>query len=580
MNFFSLQTPPVFIMLVSLGIFCNAFTVDRHAGITNLLHISRMGGKVTRTKLCYIATLSSVLTAAYTLLPLPVFALSTGLSSAKIPIQALDDFTYCRFGLTVGQYLVLYVIARIIIFACFSLCIAVIDQYAGNEMPAFVFAVLLVASGGVLRGIEPVSKYYFLQKFSVIELADINILFTKFRGLNIFNLCADYTYVVFAVLISLIVLISSISLIKRSGSYIITKKERKGLLSRGAMSLFAAEGYKLFVCEAGMYILFAALLLKCILSAAYYRPETNPLEVIYIEYIEKLRGPVTEEKLQYIEQEKDYIDGILNSYPQMQSSYQSGKISYDEYKSYTNRYNYANYSKNAFKRLYERKNYLIEVPEYYENVEFIYEEGIERMLAVPIDIVAVMTAIFICGNAFAVEYNSGFSKILRLTKKGRVITFRAKAKLIMLTAVLIYAVFSLTDLYNLLRNYDIDYLSANIVSMPRYAQTDMNIDILSYVMIYKTISFAGYITCFLLIMSLSVLLENHIKTIIISAAVIFTPFITEYYNIEVLRFISIPYFMSPVYISRGLITYIVCGVLTAAFMIKAYYKWIGRRYVR
>ncbi len=580
-EFFSLQIPSVFLLLVSLGIFCSTFTADRRAGLLNLLHISKKGGRnVTRAKLCYIAVTSASLTAVYTLLPLSVFMLSCGLSSAEIPVQALDNFTYCRFNLTVWQYLIIYVIVRIILFICFSLFIAVIGQYARNEMPAFVFAVLLIVSGAALRKIDPVSKYYFLQKFSVIELVDINILFTKYRGLNIFNTCADYTYVVFAFLISLIIVISFISLIKRNPTYIIIEKERKaGNLSHGAMSLFAAESYKLLVCEAGIYIIFAAVLLKCILSVTYYRPDMNASEALYIEYIEKLQGPVTEEKLQYIEQERNYIDGILNSYSEMQSSYQSGKISYEEYKSYTNRYNYANYCKNAFKRLYERKNYLTEVQKLHENVEFIYEEGIDRMLGVSIDIVAVMTAIFICSNTFSVEYDSGFSKILRLTKKGRVITFRTKTILILLTAVLIYVFFSLIDIYNLMHYYDIDYLSANIISIPRYVELNMNIDILSYVMLYKGISFAGYIICFLLIMSLSVLLENQIKTIIISAIIIFIPFISEYYGISVLRFMSIPYFMSPVYVSQT-VTYVVCVVLTAASITKAYIKWNGRRYIR
>ncbi len=580
-EFFSLQTPSFLLLLVSLGIFCSIFTVDRRAGLLNLLHISKKGGRnVTRAKLCYIAVTSASLTAVYTLLPLSVFMLSCGLSSAEIPVQALDNFTYCRFNLTVWQYLIIYVTIRIVIFICFSLFVAVIGQYAGNEMPAFVFTVLLAVSGAILREIDPVSKYYFLQKFSVIELTDINILFTKFRGLNVFNYCADYTYAVFVVLISLIIVISVISLIKKNLSYIIITKERKAdNLSHGAMSLFAAEGYKLLVCEAGIWIIFAAVLLKCVLSVIYYRPNMNASEALYIEYIEKLQGPVTEEKLQYIEQEKDYIDGILNSYSEMQSSYQSGKISYEEYKSYTNRYNYANYCKNAFKRLYERRNYLIEVQKLHENVEFIYEEGIDRMLGVSIDIAVVMTTIFICGNTFSVEYDSGFSKILRLTKKGRVITFRTKTIFILLTAVLIYVVFSLIDIYNLLHYYDIDYLSANVISISRYAELNMNIDIFSYVILYKGISFAGYIICFLLIMSLSVILESHIKTMIISAIIIFIPFITEYYDISILRFMSLPYFMSPVYVSQS-ITYVVCIVLTAASMTKAYIKWIGRRYVR
>ena len=580
-EFFSLQTSSVFLALASVGLFCGVFTVDRRAGFTNVLNISKKGRReVTKSKLVYTASVSIPLTVMFTLTPLNIFAVTTGLSSPDAPVQALDGFTYCQYDFSIWQYLIIYIIVRIIVFLCLAYIIAVIGQYAQNEIPAFVFVIILAAAGFMIKNINPGSIYYSFRKFNAIDIANVNILFDQLNGINIFNEFADYTYFMITALIFITVAVAALSILKRPSRTVDILKENKTSKSKKpylSMSILAAENYKLLLCEGGIYIFIAAVILKYITSGVYFRPADNPLESIYMNYMAQLKGPVTDEKLSYIEQEYDYIYDILDKYSDMRESFQNGAITYKEYQTYLGQYNYANYCKNACDRMCERRDYLLGINESHPNIEFIYEEGMERLLGAPIDITALMAAIFICGNMFAIEYNTGFCSILRLAKKGRGVTFRNKIAVTLIASIIVYIIFGAIDIYNLHKYYDINYLNANIMSMPRFSELNIDIGILSYAVIYKAISLVGYVICFLFITALSGLLKNQIKTIIFSSLVIFIPYIAEHYGMNIFRFLSIPYFISPQDIRWGIISCVCCTAITIVISTITYCKWGGTK---
>lgn len=424
-EFFSLETPLIFLTLASLALFCGTFTVEDRAGMTNLLRVSRRGGSpMTLVKLGYVGVTSVVLTVVFTLSPLLVFALSGGLSSLDAPLQLLDEFTYCRFDLTVGQYLVIYTAVRVLIMLCFSLVVAVIGQYSGSEMPAFVFTVVLAVEGILMDGIDPQSAYYSLAKYSPTALANVNILFTRYRGVNFFGACLDYTFVVIAVTAVLIVAAVALAFTRGAKKSVHVLREKKKFRNhRMSLSLFGAESYKIFVCEGGLSVILAAVLLKCVISGVYYQPTVGMDESTYAEYIAQVQGEVTDEKLAYIDAEAEYIETMLGQYSSMQKQYRDGEITSEEYNEYLSRYNYANFCDRACERLCERRDYVVEMSETHENIQFLYEAGIEKYLTAPLDITAVLAAVFIFGNVFAVEYEKGFSKILRLKKRGGAVSY-------------------------------------------------------------------------------------------------------------------------------------------------------------
>jgi len=540
--------------------------------------VCRNGGKpVIRAKLLFIALTAGGLSVLFSLTPLCVYAVSSGLSSPGHPLQMLEQFRYCPFALTVGEYLLIFVLLRILFFTAVSLAVAAAGQIYENEKFSILLAVLLAASGVFLSGISPDSPLYFLQKFSVYEIADIHILFTRYRGINFFGNCFSYTYVI---IISILIVIAGVVILSfhvKSHELKEYKSENAArTLSDGSLSLFRTELYKQFICHKALYLLLGIVLVKCVVSGFHYEPRMNSTERLYMEYMAQVQGEITPEKLRIIEEEETYIRETIAGYPAVLQAYRNGELSSEEFQLAQGRYNYAVFSERACERLCERRDYLLSLPDSLENVQFIYEDGMDRYFGVSFDITAVLSLLLLGSIVFSCEYESGFVKILRASAGGREHTFRSKMLYAAGTAVGLYIIFGLIHGVLLTYYFDIDYLGAHLVSMPRFGDSGLDMSIGEYLVLYQLLSFLGYLTGILFICSLSVFMENQMKTMITAGAVMMTPALLRYGGIP-LALPDFAYYLTPGELHTGGVTYLFCTAAVLIGIAAADRKWNHRR---
>lgn len=578
-EFFSLSTPIIFLTVTSLALFSGVFTLERRVGICNIQRVSKKGGKeLTGAKIVYIILSSTVVTALFTLSPLLIFATSTGLSDAGAPIQILDKFAYCPYQISILGYLAIYVLTRVLIFIAFSLAVAALGRYFNAEYPSFVFTALVGALGYIVATIPTSSRLYFLNKFSVVSIANVNILFERYRGLNIFGYCLDYTTTVlliislFTAFICILLFLSAKSIAVNTANSFSTKRS-----VRYTTSLLGTEFYKQCIGNAALLMLIGALLIKCIISASYYTPKNTSTQQAYRDYISQVAGEVTDEKVEAIEAEKEYIDKTLSQYSSMHSAYRSGKISSDDYKKYLGKYNYAEYYEYACELLNERKDYLLSIRDIYPNVEFVYEEGVEKYIFSPLDLPLVLTVVFIGSSMFPVEYQSGFSKIMRLCKNGRNKIFACKVLFTLIFGGVMCVLFGAVDILFLTYNYRLNFLSANIMSVPSLSDIGISMSIGNYMLIHFLIHMFGCILMFLMVTLLSCIMKSHLYTAILSAAVILIPYILEEYGVNMLNLINITRITNPFNFTADLPIYLIYLCAATVIYCIACRSWNGRR---
>ena len=116
---------------------------------------------------------SALLSLAFTLSPLILLALSCGLSDPTLPIQLLEGFTLCRYTISIGEYLVVFSLTRMLVFWVFSLAVAYLGEPLRSELPAFALTALLAALGAAMSSIAPTSELWFLAKFSPTSIAGV-----------------------------------------------------------------------------------------------------------------------------------------------------------------------------------------------------------------------------------------------------------------------------------------------------------------------------------------------------------------------------------------------------------------------
>ena len=226
------------------------------------------------------------------------------------------------------------------------------------------------------------------------------MLFDRFNGIMVFDFCIDH----------LVILLTVTALLPASAAAVLVYigiKQKRVIVSKElssdsgkTLSLGAQELYKQLVAYGGIYVIIAFIVIRVIWAGYYFRPTALYHELAFADYMLRLEGEVTDEKLSWIDEEYAYIEKSLAEYPEIQSAYREGKVSHDEYTRASGRYSYAKHYKEAAEQLIIRADYLTEKAKTHENIMFVDDRGYRRLIFAPPDMITAAAAIILFSRLF------------------------------------------------------------------------------------------------------------------------------------------------------------------------------------
>lgn len=161
----------------------------------------------------------------------------------------------------------------------------------------------------------------------------------------------------------------------------------------------------------------------------------------YREYIQKLEGPLTKEKEEYIEKEKQRLQSAIEKKQEMEDLYQNDKISEEEYMSYNDEYIYALSRTDSFDKIEQK----------YEEIKgnggwFVYDTCWKLFLSTEVYNSILLLAVVIMFSMYmGNEYSSGMWQYLESSKLG------GKKTLITKCVITEVVTFMLTVVFNIAR---------------------------------------------------------------------------------------------------------------------------------
>lgn len=594
-EFFSLKTPVIFLAITMLGTLVSMFILEKRVKILNILHISRNGGwKLVAAKLMSTGIYSTVLTLLFTLTPLAVLALTTGLSRPTQYVQAMESLRLCPYQLTIWQYLMLFILVKIVVFIVFALFIAVLGQLVGSELVVLSASSVFMLLSYLLSTVSDTSSPLFnLRQFNFFDTAFVGMYFERYRAVNLLGTHVGLIPFMTVTIAVIAVVLAAVSFAVRFGSKLMTsqrvsligrlkkqikKREKKQTLAReGSMSVLRYEFDKNLLNSRGIIIVAAALAVKIVISAVSFIPVETNEDKIYKDYISNLGGEITQAQDDYINEEGDYINKSLSEYAEAELEYQAKTMSYEDFRTYTERKNYAELVERPYSRLMQRQMYLKMVlmsPEGYDNIEYVYEEGVMKYLFSFFDAVLVMLALALLTDIFSREYSSGFIMIMNLTKNGGRKTFAAKYLFGFIVVTVMYLLFSAVDIVFLMKNYDINYLHAGLMSIPDMREVGWNITVGQYLVLYKIISYLGFLLLGCMMTSISTLTKNILISAIVSLGIVFIPAFVGYFGVDAIDWVNITNVLNPSYVARYIPQYVICALASAVLFVLARRKWV------
>jgi len=541
------------VMIIMLGTL--VFAQEKQSGFLPIIRTAKNGRiRTASAKILTMLILSSVFVLLFTVSTWAVYGIRIGYSSPDNVIQALETFMLSPYRITIGQYFLITVGVRLLACAVFSGIVLVLSTIFYNYILIYLSGLGFYGLNFLLYSLRYINGSNPAKNLNFVAAAAVNPLFVRYRAVNLFGQAVGYVPFMlwfFGILIA-VCTVAAVMLYVRGAAEIrpawldsavsallvkkaeltsairkISTRKRKSV-QRGSysLSLTAAESFKTLISSRFIFVVVLLLCVKIWYTADVYSIGQSYADVVYKEYMTTLEGPVTEEKLRYLAEERAMIDETLANQQIMQQAYINEEITFDEYHEYLSDYNYA-FSRNELLRIIEDHAEYLRRQKEEKGIDgwFVYDTGWRKLYAGDADLFLYTAILLLLTGTFASEYASrsssgGFSQILRSTKNGREKTFAAKLTSAVVIAVILSVVMAAVDAVMAYIRYDMPAADAPLLSMQMFGSVTGNLPIGGYLVLFILLRITGAVLMAMLVCALSELLSRYIP--VLGSAVILT----------------------------------------------------------
>lgn len=546
-SYFAYDAVNIFISIMIIMISALVFAQEKQNGFLPVLRSAKEGRLTTAiAKILAVLIMSGLVTLIFTASTFAVFGIRVGYSSPMNAIQSLNSFVLSPYCLTIGETLAATVAIKLSAFALLALLVAVLSVIFSNYAVIFVGGLAI----WILNYLLYTSKLPgdTVRMLNLVGVMDATGFFERYRSLNVFgNLCEFLPFVltVFAVLglVSIVFCIimhtcgfvgirfgfidtirAELEIARRKFSSHLARSSAKRIrrIRSYSSSLISAEIFKTLISSRFIIALALLLCVKVGYSTEVYSAPRSYSDEVYYEYMTRLEGPLTDEKLEYISSERTEINSVISQKETMNEAYRENEIGFEEYYDYLARYNYAESRDELLRVIEDHAEYLT------ENANggwFIYDTGWQKLYSGDADLFLYTAILLVLAGIFASEYFSrgekgGFARILRSTKKGREQTFSAKlisAAIISLTLTL---VMSAVDVITIFSNFEMPALAAPLVSIREFSAVTTDLTVGGYLAVFLILRTTGALLMAMLVCALSELLCRYLP--VLGAVIVLT----------------------------------------------------------
>ncbi len=560
--YFSYETVNVFISIMLILLCSAVFASERQNNIEPILRSTKFGRfKTAAAKLIAILILSSLIVLLFSFTGLAVFGLRIGLSSPDNGIQVFSSYALSPYELTVGEYFLIGILIKIAAFAAFAMIIVMLSALFSNYILISLCGLGIYGLNFLLYSIKFTGNGVAFKYLNFVGITAVEPLFSRYRAVNLFGHPANYiTFAICSVIIVSIACMLTSSLVfvrglkarrvvpadvllpfiaelsARIRAYLSRrKKHRVGRISRNLL------GWEVFKTLISTRFIAIVLLLVCIKGISVYNelPAKNSFsDRVYNEYMTTLEGKLTDQKLQYLADERAFIDGTLKKYDDMRLAYSAGELDYEGYRDYLSDYNYA-YSHNSILAHIEHHAAYLQATERRTGVRawFVYDTGWRTLFTQKADLLLYSAILLLMTGVFASEYSSrssggGFAQILRSTKNGRKKTFYAKLIASELIAVTMAVSFGAVDIIATFAFYDMPAPDAPLLSIEYFGMISGGMSIWVYALIFCIIRIIAALVLSLAVCALSELLCRYLPVFGATIVLTLLPALCGYFGLS------------------------------------------------
>ena len=439
---------------------------ERDSGLLGLVR-SLPGGRL-KTALAKLAAFAASLLVVLTVLygvNLAYCSASFGLGSLNRTIQSVPALMRCTMQITVGQYLLRFLLAKWAGAFVMGLWVMLAALVAKRAVAGWVGALALpLAMYGIRAAIPATSHWNVIKYANMVSLLQTNELLGNYRNLFWFGSPVSLPLVewltaavlggsLFAVFCAVFAKAQLLPAARHSFALPFSRKTR-------ATSVTHEEGRKLLLMN-GAAVFLAAFLVFGIYQGVTAESYIDADEIYYAYYMKHISGPWSEESRDWIRNQRNEFIPMLET----QKRVNSGELSSDALLAYSSlQQKYSVYQRVVQSNI---NYYLKENP----GAWLVYETGYKKLFGFTGtgDVQDTLLAGLLCAlcfsGLFAMERKGGMDEVLTCTPLGRKYTVKAKLRQSTAVAAVISFGTVLPHLWQVLRDYGLPSLLGPAMSI-------------------------------------------------------------------------------------------------------------------
>ncbi|MBQ8897480.1 MAG: hypothetical protein IJY86_03285 [Clostridia bacterium] len=454
-----------------------------------------------------------------------------GFGDTSRSIQSVHEFASCTSLISVGQFLLLSLIVKLVSAAVWGTVIFVAANAFRRTSLSLLVYLGAFALSAAASALPSGSRLTLLRYANPVSFFDAGSVVGKYINLNFFGAAVGIrpTCIVFGVLIVLGCVFWGIWTFAKMYPSATAKtiRLRTGKLRIRGHSVGFYELKKLFVYRLGIAVLIAAALFQ-INSADNVYYDTGEDESLFRAYMTKLEGPVDGTQDVFIEEERQRIFSAGDEIAELEQKYAEGLISYKEFATENSRLLSLQKRASAFSML---ESYQYSVQESGADT-YVYPTGYKMLFnhRTTANTHAMLESIVLIvglSSLFAGDFESGTVFLLNPLPRGRKYLYRRKLASAALFCVATAVIAFIPDYFTVKDSFSLNFWTASTASLPFLSDIPFQMPIWVFYGVLWAVRIFGALVTAALISAIGCAVKKNGITMIASGAVLLIPLAAE-----------------------------------------------------
>lgn len=401
-----------------------------------------------------------------------------GLGDLNRPIQSVFGLYSCNLNVSVGEYLILFFLTKMVSYILFASVFSLICIFAKNNIAVYGISAAFCGISFLLYCfISEVSVLNLLHFLNPVQLTQVNEILGTYRNINLF----EYPFSLKASSLVLFIFVFAASL---GTAATVSAKSRNVQYRTISLRLFHRKKLKVhsrffYVCwrtlilQKGIVLLFAAIFASGIMSASFARPYSND-DIYYENFTSQYQGKITQQTIDFISEKELHYAQVQQQIEELQR-----KENVNTYK--INLLSSELTDRHALER-FKARTEAIKSRE--KDGELFYDTGYERLFGIDsnnedllIILMMMLFLVFLLSPFAASDKKNGMKRILFSTKCGKSGYYKDLILFSILCGAFVSVLFTMPYIWNILNRYGTQGITAPIQSIKAFAGLDYSISV-------------------------------------------------------------------------------------------------------